>query len=361
MKILLLGNLESIHLQKYAKSHLDFGHDVSIVTLKTHCPLKTEYDFSEIDIYKLDYTKRFWTLKNRNELKKIVRKVNPNLMSVHYACEYGILAANFKNIPKVLTIWGSDVFRFPKLSILHRLVFQNTVRKYNNIISTSKVMKQEVMKYSPKSQIKVIPLGVDLTQFKIKQTVKRNEEVFIIGCIKSFAPVYGVEYLIDAFKIFFEECQANNLNQRIELHLYGKGPLENELKKQVDKLKLGNNIYFKGYINNTKVHEALSTFDLFCMPSIEESFGVAAVEAMAMGLPVIGTDAPGLTEVIQDNVTGVCVPRKNSSALAKEFSIFHSNLERRINFGENGRIKVEKEYNFKENMNELNQYFLSCE
>ena len=109
---------------------------------------------------------------------------------------------------------------------------------------------------------------------------------------------------------------------------------------------------FKGFIQNELVPQAFSQMDVACFPSYSESFGVAAVEAMACGTPVIASDAAGFTEVVDDGVTGFIIPKKDIQALtdAMEKIYLMSNEERR-RMGEAGVKRVRKFYNFEENMN----------
>lgn len=81
------------------------------------------------------------------------------------------------------------------------------------------------------------------------------------------------------------------------------------MKNLAQNLGLGNKIKFLGYINNVEVPLAINKMHIFVVPSISESFGVAAVEAMACEIPVIVSDAEGLKEVVINEKTGFVVPK----------------------------------------------------
>lgn len=110
---------------------------------------------------------------------------------------------------------------------------------------------------------------------------------------------------------------------------------------------------FKGFIKNELVPEVLSHMDVACFPSIldSESFGVAAVEAMACGTPVIASDASGFTEVIEDNITGIVIPKNSVDALCEAMMKMYSLSKKdRENMGVAGIKRVHELYNFENNM-----------
>ena len=97
-----------------------------------------------------------------------------------------------------MSVWGSDVYDFPKVSFLHRCILKYTLKKADKILSTSHVMALETHQYTPK-EIEITPFGVNTDLFK-KIPVHRDD-TYIIGNVKTLLPKYGIDVLIKAFQL----------------------------------------------------------------------------------------------------------------------------------------------------------------
>ena len=109
-----------------------------------------------------------------------------------------------------------------------------------------------------------------------------------------------------------------------------------------------------------KVFEFYAIMDVFAMPSLYEGFGLTAAEAMAAGVPVVGAKVEGLSEVIEDGVTGYLVPSGNSLALSEAMIKLLKNPQKAKTIGKNGFKRVEKLFslkNFSDSMKEIYSNF----
>jgi len=156
-------------------------------------------------------------------------------------------------------------------------------------------------------------------------------------------PIYGIDTVIKAFALFLQRIPSKD---DVRLVIYGKGSKRQELEQLCETLRVDSKVDFKGYIKNSDVPAALNQMDLFCLGSRSESFGVAAVEAMACQLPVIATDADGLKEVIENNVTGYIVSQDSPREMADAIERLYRNESLRKKLGENGRKRVEELYDW---------------
>lgn len=202
--------------------------------------------------------------------------------------------------------------------------------------------------------IAVTPFGVDLKRFTEKEENKKNDRI-VIGCIKALEQKYGINYLIQAVKLLVANLEKNGLAgvaEKIRCYIYGDGSQRELLQNMINNLGMRDVIILKGKISHEKVPFALSEMDIFCVLSEldSESFGVAVVEASAKGIPVVASDVSGFKEVIDDGVTGMIVKRKSPEAakVALEKLILDSDL--RIKMGQAGRNRVEKLYDWEENV-----------
>ena len=169
------------------------------------------------------------------------------------------------------------------------------------------------------NKLLVIYNGIDLNKF-IFQDKKTREEIRkelnlkkddkVLISIGRLFKAKGYPYLIEAIKILKSKYPD------IKLLIIGEGEEKNKLETQTRELNLEKNKYFLGRKEN--VSNCLNASDIFILASLWEGFGLAIVEAMACGLPVITTNVGGIPEIIQDKISGLLVDPKDSEILAQK-------------------------------------------
>ena len=281
---------------------------------------------------------------------------------------YGTLARVSKIRVDLLSVWGSDVYDFPKESNIKKRILEKNILYANNIASTSNVMAKEVKIQVPKfkKNIYITPFGVDIDKFKKYDKVyeKNNESngYIYIGNVKALKAKYGIEYSILAFKELKEQLIKENkieLANLLKMKIYGDGEEKEKLKRLILDNELQDEIFLMGKIPNNRVPDVLNELDIFCATSIlnSESFGVAVVEAMACEIPVVATDVDGFKEVMQNEITGFIVKRGDIKGIADALYKLVENKELRYKFGKNGRERVKKMYDFKENVEKMKMIY----
>lgn len=342
MKIVLLSSAASIHTLQWAKELKYKGIDVSVIS--QHPP--AENFPRNIPLYILPFTGFLGYFLNSIPLKKILKKISPDLLNVHYASGYGTTGrlANYK--PYVLSVWGSDVYDFPSKSFFHEYLIRRNLSSPTSIASTSLCMAEQTKAVQPSLQtIHITPFGVDIDRFLSQ---KSNDEHITIGTVKTLADKYGIDLLINAFDILLKRLKQNNnkIYKSLRLRIVGSGPQEAELKTLVKQLHLESVTEFVGFVDHSQVPHELSKFDIYVALSRldSESFGVAIVEAQAVGIPVVVSAVGGLPEVVKNNITGFVVDRENAfeASLAMEQLVLDERL--RLSMGEAGRKHVEREF-----------------
>lgn len=343
MKICFVAPANNYHTQKWCKWFSERGHEIHVIsfvkgTIETaavhfiDAGVKTE----DKDVQKIKY------LFTGKQIKKIINEITPDIVSVHYATSYGAAVALSGLKGYILSVWGTDIYSFPKKSFFHKMLLKYSLKKAQYIFSTSKAMADETHKYTNK-KIEITPFGVDTKLFHPGKRRHRNEQDnFIIGTVKTLAPKYGIEYLLKAAAIIKNEYPDIPLKLRIA----GKGSHEKEYKELSAKLGIEDITTWLGFISQERAAQEWANMDIAVVVSISESesFGVSAVEAQACATAVIISDIPGLMEATKPDVTSLVVPRESVDELVKAIIYLYDNPWKRAEFGDAGRMFVLDNY-----------------
>ena len=210
--------------------------------------------------------------------------------------------------------------------------------------------------------MEITPFGVDTSHFRkagtASSTIEGNEiqleeqpakKKFTVGSVKTLQNKYGNEYIIRAFAI----VANNNLEIECNLELVGKGPDREKLEKLAAELGVADKVHFRGFVPNNELPQEFAKYDVACYMSNSESFGVSALEAMACECPVVASDADGFTEVIEDGVSGIIVPRRNPEAAAAAMQKFIDNPQLKEQMGIAARERVCKLYEWDSNVEQM--------
>lgn len=351
MKILFLAGAESIHTVRWVNALSERGHEVVLISKKDH----KAYPNTVSKAVKIVYLP-FGGLKgyylNAVYLRKIFQKDTFDIVNVHYASGYGTLARIAKLPNVILNVWGSDVYDFPYENKLKEKILRKNLDYAVQIASTSYSMAKQTEKFLKKKRdIIITPFGVDIQKFK-PNNKKNSSNKFVFGIVKTLMPKYGIDIVIEAFSKFLVKLEGVN-DQEIKLNIYGTGELLEDLRILVKKKGIEKQVYFGGYIPNNEVPHVLKQMDVFLLGSTLESFGVAAVEAMACGLPVIATQVSGFKEVIEDKKTGFLVAVNDSEAMADHMLKLYFDEKLRKRLGKAGRLRVEKLYDWNMNVDTM--------
>ncbi len=363
MKIFFLSAANDIHTIKWVNILAQKEHEIFLIYIPNHTPVKDTIN-SKVHLMPLKFSGKKGYFLNALELNKKFKELNPHVVNAHFASGYGTLARMAKLDPLVLSVWGSDVYDFPYKNKVNMKLIKNNLNYAKIISSTSYNMALQVKKLLNKNKdIAITPFGVDLNLFdKERFNNQQTKDKIIIGNVKKLAYKYGIDVIIKAFRLLMEELELENNNiivNKLELHIYGNGPQWSDLKKLTQKLNIQDKVVFFGQVSNNEVPKALHSMDVFCLGSRvdSESFGVAAVEAMAMELPVVATDVSGFKEVIMNGETGIIVKRNNPEEMCKALKKLILNAQLRELYGKAGREHVKKNYNIEDNVKSMEDIY----
>jgi glycosyltransferase involved in cell wall biosynthesis len=335
VRILYLGSGRSIHVIRWVRAIAARGHDVYFATqAKLREPIP---ECAGVEI--LPNSGVLGYLFNVRAFRRLTERLRPDVIHVHYATGYGMLARLAAgSAPIVLTVYGSDVLDFPHLGRWHRALLIKNLRSARVITSASRAMADAIRELLPAAKIFVVPFGVDTSKFRpILQA--SSADALIVGTVKGLDPVYGVDLLLRAFSLL-----PRRGTQPLKLVIGGCGPAMSDLRALSEKLGIARDVTFLGDVPHDEVPRVLGTFTVYAALSRRESFGVAVAEASACGIPIVATRVGGLPEVVLDGVTGLLVPPEDARAAADAIARLLADSQARSAMGMAGRDFVRKTY-----------------
>jgi glycosyltransferase involved in cell wall biosynthesis len=198
----------------------------------------------------------------------------------------------------------------------------------DQVVALSRAVASNVVGMTPR----IVYYGIE-TPGQVRQ---RRETPVLVGTASRLVPIKGVVYLIRALALLREELSG------VRLEIAGAGPERELLEEEAHRLGLCDVVSFVGWQRD--IWPWLARWDVFVQPSLGEGFGMAALEAMAAGLPVVATAAGGLPELIEDGCTGYVVPPADVTALAGRLRDLLLDAERRGAMGAAGRARVRQRF-----------------
>lgn len=345
MRIAMLAAAKSIHTIKWVKALRKNGHVVELFSLPDQKAPSGALGDIKVHYLKTGSVAAYWLCAG--ELRSLLQDFKPDVLNAHYASGYGTLARRCGVKPLLLSVWGSDVYEFPYGGFINRHIIEKNLESATAIASTSNSMANQVNRvHFMNKKIYITPFGVDTQVFK--RCAQPPKDRLTIGIVKALEPKYGVEYLIRAFSLLNKRMSKEGIVPKdgMTLEIYGDGSLMPQLKNLAIELNIKEQTHFHGAVPHSLVPQVISGFDIFCAPSISdsESFGVAAVEAMACEVPVVVGDVDGFREVVRDRETGFIVTPRDQVILANKLYTLACDPELRLEMGKAGRQHVKRLY-----------------
>lgn len=347
MRILYLSNINNYHTIKWCRYFSGQGHDVHVAGFEqpgedaaaelagVHIYwLKNDSERLGSELQKLGY------MTTVGKARRLIDNLGPDVVHAHYASSYGLVCSLACRRPYYLSVWGNDVYAFPKKSPLHRALLKRSLGGCAWLLSTSEAMAQETRKYTDKP-IAITPFGVDMELFGPDKRDKRDGGL-VVGAVKGLERKYGIETLLRAVA----ELHDRRPDLDVELRIAGTGTQEPELKGLAERLGMGGYVTWLGFIPQREAAREWANFDVgvVASESESESFGVSAVECQASGTPLVITDIPGLMEACDGGGTALVVPRGDYRALSSAIERLAGDPGLRASMGGRGRSYVAATY-----------------
>ena len=285
------------------------GHEVHFITYSQPVrldALSSNLHYHEVNVpdYPL-FKYEPYELALSSKLFDVISKHKIDVLHVHYAIPHAyaaymakkILKENGYNIPIITTLHGTDITLVGN-NPFYKPAVTFSINKSDIVTCVSKSLMEDTREFfGIKREIKVIPNFIDIDKYAKKHSLCQGnmlaqDDEKIIVHISNFRPI---KRIIDVLKIF----EKINQNINSKLIMVGDGPDNKKAKEFLRKNNLKNKVIFLG--KTSEVDEILCSSDLFLLPSEKESFGLAALEAMALKVPVISTNTGGLKDL---NING---------------------------------------------------------
>jgi N-acetyl-alpha-D-glucosaminyl L-malate synthase BshA len=288
------------------------GHEIHFITYQQ--PVRLEQltgnmHFHEVTVpeYPLFHFQPY-ELALSSKLVDMVKLHQIEVLHVHYAIPHAyagymakkILEEEGIYIPMVTTLHGTDITLVGNHPF-YKPAVTFSINKSDIVTSVSQSLKDDTLNlFKIKKEIEVVPNFIDFKKYKpdftdCKRSLMADEDEKIISHVSNFRPV---KRIIDIITIFY------NIQKTIKskLIMVGEGPEKEKAEYLVQELGIEDKVLFMGQSN--EVDKILRYSDLFLLPSEKESFGLAALEAMVNGVPVISSNSGGLPEVNKQGVSG---------------------------------------------------------
>jgi glycosyltransferase involved in cell wall biosynthesis len=269
---------------------------------------------------------RIWSYITLKLFEKYIKKYGkPDIIHAHNGLWAGYASAKIKQkfgIPFIITEHSAGVLT-STLSEQQEVFLKKSYFQTDEIVAVGRILSLKVGVLSNK-KVEILSNLVDASFFEHEEEdcrYNKNTNVFTLVSIGNLVYHKGFDTLIKAFSEAFKN-QSN-----VKLNIIGDGVLHEDLKQLILDLQVEDQVKLLGRFNQTEIKQEFEKSDVFVLASHFETFGVVFIEAMSMGLPVIGTQCGGPEDFIIDDV-GILLEPKNVHALATAMKHMRTNIDK---------------------------------
>lgn len=321
------------------------GHEVHFITYKQ--PVRLQYLSTNIKYHEVSVPEyplfhyQPYELALSTKLVNTIKKYDIDLLHVHYAIPHAyagymakqMLKESGYEIPMMTTLHGTDITLVGNHSF-YKVAVNFSINKSDIVTSVSQNLKEDTLKYFDiKKDIKVVPnfINFDTLNFykdDCRRYTMADDDEFIITHVSNLRPVKRINDTVEVFAKILKHKKA-------KLIIIGDGPDRDKAVNKAIELGVRDNVIFMGQSND--IERVLCFSDLFLLPSENESFGLAALEAMAHGVPIISTNTGGIPEVNIHGKSGYTSNVGDTDDMAKNALAILKDPETHATFKQNAR------------------------
>ena len=311
--------------------------NVSLVSLRKKDLSEETLDSFGVDITYLHKSK--FDPSTLPALLKVIDRKKIDILHLHGygATTFGRLAGAMRRLPTILHEHANltDTPWFQKIADAVLEPSTDIALAVSNSTAEFVIKARQV----PPDKVKTVYLGVPLEEFsrsrssdeiaRARHELGAAPDEFVVGTVTRLHDSKGNSYLIDA------AARVVQQRKNAKFYLVGEGPLLGGLQQQAQALNLGDRFIFHGFAKD--VAAVVSAFDLSVFPSLWEGTPLTVFEALAMGKPIVATDADGLVDVLSHDRDALIVPKRDAEALANAIDRMIDNAELRARLGAGAR------------------------
>jgi len=342
LRICFLAPASNVHTVRWVSAMAERGHDVLLVS-DDQAPALPVAVFNPYDgMGRLALLPKVRAYAAQRLILRRMREFAPDIVHLHWLhATLATLHLTRRLHPLIVSVWGKDLIwdserPEPRLRIFCKKLI---LARASHVTATSRFLADRTRPILPKGiELSVVPFGVNCDMFRPLPTGMARP-VPVIGFLKHFSSKYGPDVLLRAAALL----AARSIPFRVEM--YGTKDPE-PYRAMARDLGIQDRVDVAGAVEHGKVAEVLNRFDIYAMPSIydSETFGVAALEASACGVPIVATRVGGVPEVVTDGVTGLLVSPNNAEQLAGALERLIGDATLRARMGAEGRALVLRSY-----------------
>jgi glycosyltransferase involved in cell wall biosynthesis len=321
---------------------------LAFVTLRSRGPVSEELEATGWPVFSLRIEEDWMLPLGAARLLALLQQRRPAVLHAHlfHGAVLGAFVRRFMAAKLVQTRHYSDyVTQFG--SRARQTLDHWAARRADAVIAVSDAARDQLVRDEGVSPLRVstVENGVDWVRLaSLEYDAGRHElrslgvpDGRIVGCCASFRAQKGHRYLLEA-------CSTLRTTfPDLQVVLLGVGPDEGDLRDRTRSLGLTDSVHFLGHREDAL--NLMSGFDVYVQPSVEEGFGLAVVEAMAMGRPVVVSDVGGMTKTVEHGRSGLRVEPANPEALADALAALLLDPVRARTLGQAARERIRKRYN----------------
>lgn len=355
-----IGGVES-HVMSLSRELIGRGHEVCVLT--TRLPGTKEKEISDgINILRQKPLFIWFKTPVVPKLKRSIKDLRGDVVHSHSPPplpSYYAAKACFKSKTPFLITYHCDleisspIGRFVT-ELYRRSLGASTIEKADRVIATTRTYaatSRTVWNANPltiPNMVDIERFGPDVSSENLKNELQLPKGKPIVLFVGRLTKHKGVEYILEASK----EVDARFL-------IVGTGEFEDNYKDMANKLEVEDRVSFAGKVDDSMLPKYYSISDVFVLPSTSrlEAFGIAALEAMATGKPVIVSDIPGVREIITNGEEGLLVEPMNSKDLAAKISLLISDEGKRKAMGLKARKKVEANFSLEKVVDRIEKVY----
>lgn len=329
-----------------------------IAVIRPNSQLSKQFKDEKTSFVALDHGLRYFPIISAIKLSRIIDSQGIDILHMHWAKDLAV-AVWAKKIsqrkPKIIYTRHMEILG-KKHDPYHRAMF----RQIDKMFTVTRKVRQQAINYLPIEidKIEVLYLGVkqkteiDTSCTRLRQRYNIAENDFVVGLVGRVEIEKGQHILIEAI--------SNLMSKGINVHALIVGNAKNpgyveELKKRSESLGIISQIHFTGFQSNPQ--EFMKCTDICILTTPHETFGLVLIEAMSMGIPVIGTNFGGVPEIIDDGVNGYLVEPNNAQDLSEKIESLILDKKKCELFSRNAKNTVKNKFDIDNHYNTLEQSF----